>query len=363
MHPIYVSTNLLSPLTIRGVTLRNRIGVSPMCQYCAVDGMLDDWHLVHLGSRAVGGAGVVFVEATAVAAQGRIAPGDSGIWDDRHIEPLKRIANFVHRMGAVAGIQLAHAGRKGSCQPPWSGGKRLKTTEEGGWPIVAPSAIPFVEGDPPPHALDEAGIREIVAAFVAAARRAMQAGFRILEIHGAHGYLLHSFLSPLSNHRTDRYGGSLENRMRLILEVTAALRAVMPDYMPLFTRISSTDWVDGGWDLEQSIALAHALKALGVDLLDASSGGAVPTAKIPIAPGFQVPFSSAIRKATGMLTGAVGRITQPDQANQIITAGDADIAFLAIEMLREPYWALKAQKALGEEAAWPLQYGYAVHRR
>jgi 2,4-dienoyl-CoA reductase (NADPH2) len=344
------------------VTLRNRIGVSPMCQYCAVDGLLDDWHLVHLGSRAVGGAGVVFVEATAVTAQGRIAPGDSGIWEDLHIEPLTRIASFVHRMGAVAGIQLAHAGRKGSCQPPWSGGARLKAAEEGGWSIVAPSAIPFIEGDPPPHALDEGGIGEIVAAFTAAARRAIQAGFRILEIHGAHGYLLHSFLSPLTNHRTDRYGGSLENRMRLILEVAAALRAVMPDDMPLFTRISATDWVDGGWDLEQSIALAHALKALGVDLVDASSGGAVPGAKIPITPGYQVPFASAIRKATGMLTGAVGKITQTDQANEIIEAGDADMVFLAREMLREPYWALKAQKALGEEPAWPLQYGYAVRR-
>jgi 2,4-dienoyl-CoA reductase-like NADH-dependent reductase (Old Yellow Enzyme family) len=325
--------------------------------------MLDDWHLVHLGSRAVGGAGLIFVEATAVTAQGRIAPGDSGIWDDRHIEPMARIASFVHRMGAVAGIQLAHAGRKGSCQPPWNGGGRLKTADEGGWSIVAPSAIPFVDGDPPPHALDEAGIREIVAAFVAAARRAMQAGFRILEIHSAHGYLLHSFLSPLANHRTDRYGGSLENRMRLVLEVAAALRAVMPDDMPLFTRISSTDWVDGGWDLEQSIALAHALKAVGVDLVDASSGGAVPGAKIPVAPNYQVPFASAIRKATGMLTGAVGMITQPDQANQIITSGDADIVFLAKEMLREPYWALKAQQSLGGEPAWPLQYGYAVRRR
>jgi 2,4-dienoyl-CoA reductase-like NADH-dependent reductase (Old Yellow Enzyme family) len=357
-----VSTNLLSPLTIRGVTLRNRIGVSPMCQYCAVDGMVDDWHLVHLGSRAAGGAGLIFVEATAVTAQGRITPGDSGIWDDRHIEPMARIASFVHRMGAVAGIQLAHAGRKGSCQPPWHGGARMKT-EEGGWDIVAPSAIPFVDGDPPPHALDDAGIREIVAAFVAAARRAMQAGFRILEIHSAHGYLLHSFLSPLANHRTDRYGGSLENRMRLVLEVAAALRAVMPDDMPLFTRISSTDWVDGGWDLEQSIVLAHALKAVGVDLVDASSGGAVPGAKIPVAPNYQVPFAAAIRKATGMLTGAVGMITQPDQANQIITSGDADIVFLAKEMLREPYWALKAQQSLGGEQAWPLQYGYAVRRR
>jgi len=357
-----VSTNLLSPLTIRGVTLRNRIGVSPMCQYCAVEGLLDDWHLVHLGSRAAGGAGLVVVEATAVTARGRITPGDSGIWGDQHIEPLARVASFIHRMDAVAGIQLAHAGRKGSCQVPWDGGARLKTAAEGGWPIVAPSAIPFVDSDPPPEALDEAGLREIVAAFVAAARRAMQAGFRILEIHGAHGYLLHSFLSPLSNQRTDRYGGSLENRMRLILEVAAALRAVMPDDMPLFTRISSTDWVEGGWDLEQSIALAHELKKVGVDLVDASSGGTSRTAKIPITTGYQVPFASTIRKATGVLTGAVGKITEAKQANDIIANGDADIVFLAREMLREPYWALDAQKVLGEEPAWPVQYGYAVKR-
>jgi 2,4-dienoyl-CoA reductase-like NADH-dependent reductase (Old Yellow Enzyme family) len=354
---------MLTPLAIRGVTLRNRIVVSPMCQYSATDGMADDWHLVHLGSRAVGGAGLVFVEASAVTAHGRITPVDMGIWDDRHIEPLARVASFVHRMGAVAGIQLAHAGRKASCVPPFHGGARIKTPEEGGWTTVAPSPIPFREDDPPPRELDEAGIREIISAFVAAGRRAIRAGFRIIEIHSAHGYLLHSFLSPLSNRRTDRYGGSLENRMRLLLEVASALREIMPHDMPLFTRISATDWVEGGWDLEQSIALASELKPLGVDLVDCSSGALVPGAKIPMAPGYQVPFAAAIRKNTGILTGAVGMITEATQANEIISSGKADLVFLAREMLREPYWALKAQQLLGQDPNWPLQYGYAVRPR
>lgn len=358
-----MEVSLIDPLTIRGVTLRNRIVVSPMCQYCALDGMADDWHLVHLGSRAAGGAGLVFVEASAVTAQGRITPADMGIWDDRHIAPLARIASFVHRMGAVAAIQLAHAGRKASCRPPFEGGARLKTPVEGGWTVVAPSAIPFRADDPPPVALDDAGIAGIIAAFVAAAQRAIRAGFRVIEIHSAHGYLLHSFLSPLSNQRTDRYGGSLENRMRLLLQVAQALRAMMPRDMPLFTRISSTDWVEGGWDLAQSIELARALQPLGVDLIDCSSGALVPHAKIPAAPGFQVPFAAAIRKETGMLTGAVGLITEAVQANEIVTSGKADLVFLAREMLREPYWALKAEQALGKEQHWPLQYGYAVRRK
>jgi 2,4-dienoyl-CoA reductase-like NADH-dependent reductase (Old Yellow Enzyme family) len=357
------SVSLLDPLTVRGVKLRNRIVVSPMCQYCARDGMADDWHLVHLGSRAVGGAGLVFVEASAVTAQGRITSADMGIWEDRHIPPLARIADFTHRMGAVAGIQLAHAGRKASCRPPFEGGVRLKTPEEGAWPVIAPSAIPFREDDPLPCALDEAGIREVTAAFTAAAGRAVQAGFRIIEIHGAHGYLLHSFLSPLSNQRTDRYGGSLENRMRLLLEVATALREAIPQDMPLFTRISSTDWVEGGWDLPQSIDLARALRPLGVDLIDCSSGALIPTAKVPAAPGFQVPFAAAIRKEAGILTGAVGLITQPEQASEIVASGQADLVFLAREMLREPYWALKAEQNLGEVQSWPLQYGYAVRRK
>jgi 2,4-dienoyl-CoA reductase-like NADH-dependent reductase (Old Yellow Enzyme family) len=358
-----VQATLLDPLTIRGVTLRNRIVVSPMCQYCAVDGMADDWHLVHLGSRAVGGAGLVFVEATAVTAQGRITAGDMGIWEDRHIEPLARIASFVQRMGAAAGIQLAHAGRKASCLTPVQGGARLKTPEEGGWTVVAPSAIPFRESDPVPSALDEPGIRQVIADFAAAARRAIRAGFQVIEIHSAHGYLLHSFLSPLSNQRTDAYGGSLQNRMRLLLEVAAELREVMPPDMPLFTRISSTDWVEGGWDLAQSIELARALQPLGVDLMDCSSGALVPGAKIPVAPGFQVPFAAAIRKETGIRTGAVGLITEPAQANEIVASGQADLVFLARQMLREPYWALDAERALGKDSSWPLQYGYAVKRK
>jgi 2,4-dienoyl-CoA reductase-like NADH-dependent reductase (Old Yellow Enzyme family) len=353
--------DLLCPLTIRGVTLRNRIVVSPMCQYFAEDGFADDWHLVHLGSRAVGGASLVFTEATAVVPEGRITPGDVGLWDDRHAEPMARIARFLRRMGAAPGIQLAHAGRKGSCQTPWQGGARL-LEGEGGWPVVAPSPIPFMDGEPPPLSLDEAGIRGVIDAFVSAADRAVRAGFQVVEIHAAHGYLLHEFLSPLSNQRTDRYGGSLENRMRLVLEIAEALRVVMPDDMPLFTRISATDWVEGGWDLEQSIVLAGELKDRGVDLLDASSGALVPRAHMPVGRNYQVPFAKAIREQTGILTGAVGLIVAPEQADEVITSGAADLVFLAREMLREPYWALMAQQALGQEPDWPLPYGYAVHR-
>jgi 2,4-dienoyl-CoA reductase-like NADH-dependent reductase (Old Yellow Enzyme family) len=352
---------LLDPLSIRGVTLRNRIVVSPMCQYSSVDGFADDWHLVHLGSRAAGGAALVFVEASAVTAQGRITPGDMGIYDDRHIEPLGRIARFVERMGAVPAIQLAHAGRKASCAPPFRGGARLKP-EEGAWTVVAPSPIPFNDTDPLPQELDEAGINDVIAAFITAAKRAIAAGFRVIEIHSAHGYLSHEFLSPLSNRRTDRWGGSLENRTRLVREVATGLRNVMPADMPLFTRISCTDWVEGGWDLPQSIELARMLKPIGVDLIDCSSGALVKGAKVPIGPGFQVPFAEAIRKGAEIMTGAVGMITDPHQADQIIATGQADLALLAREMLREPYWALKAQKALGASPSWPLQYGYAVNR-
>jgi 2,4-dienoyl-CoA reductase-like NADH-dependent reductase (Old Yellow Enzyme family) len=355
--------DLLSPLTIRGVTVHNRIVVSPMCQYCAVDGLADDWHLVHLGGRAVGGAGLVFTEATAVTREGRIAPGDLGIWGDGHIEPLARIARFIHRMGAVAGIQLAHAGRKASCQPPWEGGASLKTAEQGGWPVIGPSSIPFDEGDPVPRSLDEAGIREVVDAFAAAGRRSIRAGFKVIELHAAHGYLLHQFLSPLSNRRTDLYGGSLENRMRLTLETAAELRRVLPDDVPLFVRISATDWVEGGWDLPQSVALAQKLRPLGVDLIDASSGALIPRVRIPVGRNYQVPFAAAIRNEAGIMTGAVGLITEADQANEIITSGSADVVFLAREMLREPYWSLKAQQALNQDPSWPVQYGYAVRRR
>lgn len=355
--------DLLSPLTMRGITLRNRIAMSPMCQYSAVDGLASDWHLVHLGSRAVGGAGLVMVEATAVTAQGRISPGDLGIWSDAHIEPLARIARFVESQGAVPAIQLAHAGRKASCEPPWLGGASLKTADVGGWPVIAPSAIPFNEGDPVPNALDEAGIAEVIDAFTAAAKRALQAGFKVLEIHSAHGYLFHEFLSPLSNHRTDNWGGGLENRMRLVLSVAERLRALMPAELPLFVRISGTDWVDGGWDIEQSVQLSCEFKRRGVDLIDVSSGGVVPKARIPVSAGYQVPLARQIRHDAAISTGAVGLLTESRQANEVITGGDADLVFIGRELLREPYWALKAQQELGQEPAWPIPYGYAVKRR
>jgi 2,4-dienoyl-CoA reductase-like NADH-dependent reductase (Old Yellow Enzyme family) len=355
--------DLFSPLTIRAVTFRNRIVVSPMCQYCAADGFADDWHLVHLGSRAVGGAGLVMVEATAVTKDGRITPGDMGLWDDEHIAPLARIAAFLKSQGAVAGIQLAHAGRKASCDVPWKGGARLTTPAEGGWPVVGPSPFPFNEGDPAPVPLDTAGIDDIVHAFEAAARRALKAGFQLIEIHSAHGYLMHEFLSPLANHRQDEYGGSLENRMRFLLRVATSLRQLIPAELPLFVRISATDWMDGGWDIEQSVALSARLRDLGVDLIDVSSGGTVPRANIPVSKGYQVPFARRIRNEVLIKTGAVGLITEPAHANEIITGGDADLVFLAREFLREPYWTLKAQHELGAEPCWPIQYGYAVKRR
>jgi 2,4-dienoyl-CoA reductase-like NADH-dependent reductase (Old Yellow Enzyme family) len=356
-------SDLLSPLTIRGVTLRNRIMMSPMCQYCAHEGLADDWHLVHLGSRAVGGAALVMVEATAVTRDGRISPGDMGIWGDGHVEPLARITRFVASQGAVPAIQLAHAGRKASCDVPWNGGASLKTLAAGGWPVVGPSPIPFSDGDPVPVPLDPAGIDATVDAFEAAARRALAAGFRVIEIHSAHGYLLHEFLSPLSNHRTDAYGGSLENRMRLLLRVAERLRGVMPDHLPLFVRISATDWADGGWDVDQSVVLCQRLRGLGVDLIDVSSGGLVPKARIPVAKGYQVPFARTIRDEAGIRTGAVGLITEPGHANEIVTGGDADLVILGRELLREPYWPLKAQHDLGVDPSWPTQYGYAVRRR
>jgi 2,4-dienoyl-CoA reductase-like NADH-dependent reductase (Old Yellow Enzyme family) len=355
--------DLLSPLTIRGVTFRNRIVMSPMCQYIARDGLADDWHLVHLGSRAAGGVALVMVEATAVTADGRITPGDLGIWTDRHVEPLARIARFVHSQGAVAGIQLAHAGRKASCELPWKGGAGLKTSAVGGWPVVGPSAIPFDDGNPVPKALDEAGIDGIVAAFETATRRALAAGFRVIEIHNAHGYLLHEFLSPLSNRRADSYGGSVENRMRLSLRVATAVRKLVPAELPVFVRISGTDWADGGWDIEQSVVLAGRLKEVGIDLIDVSSGGLIPKARIPVAKGYQVPLARKVRCEAGIMTGAVGLITEVRHANEIVTGGDADLVFIARELLREPYWALKAEQQLGAEPTWPISYGYAVKRR
>jgi 2,4-dienoyl-CoA reductase-like NADH-dependent reductase (Old Yellow Enzyme family) len=351
---------LFSPLTIEGVTFPNRIVVSPMCQYSSEEGLANDWHLVHLGSRAAGGAGLILVEASAVARDGRITPGDMGIWGDQHIEPLARIARFLESQGTVPGIQLAHAGRKASCDLPWKGGARLKTPEQGAWDVVAPSPIPFRDDEPTPIPLDDKGIDAIVDAFAAATRRALKAGFQVVEIHMAHGYLLHEFLSPLSNHRTDKYGGSFENRIRLPIRVAEAVRAELPASTPLFVRISATDWVQGGWDLAQSVELGKALCKAGVQLIDVSSGALVPYAKIPVASGYQVPFAATIRRETGIGTAAVGMITDPHQANDIVTSGAADLVFLAREMLRDPYWPIHAQKALHKPPTWPVQYGYVV---
>ncbi len=354
--------DLLSPLTIRGITLRNRIGVSPMCQYCAEEGLANDWHLVHLGSRAVGGAALVMVEATAVTRDGRISPGDMGIWEDRHIEPLARIAQFILSQGSIPGIQLAHSGRKGSCQTPWKGGGQLKQGN-GSWQTIGPSAIAFNETDSIPKELNEAEIEEIAIAFQCAAKRALKAGFQVIEIHSAHGYLLHEFLSPISNKRNDQYGGTIENRMRLPLSIATSLRKLIPEELPLFTRISASDWVEGGWDIQHSILFSKRLKEVGVDLIDVSSGGMVPKAHIPVGKGYQVPFAKQIREGAEILTAAVGLITEVQHANEIITQGDADLVFLGREFLREPYWVQKASQELGKESSWPIQYGYAVKRR
>ena len=354
MDPAAPST-LFTPLQLRGVTFRNRIGVSPMCQYSAEEGFANDWHFVHLGARAVGGAGLVLTEATAVLPEGRISPHDLGLWEDGQIAPLARIAGFLRGQGAVAGIQLAHAGRKASVARPWDGGKRL-LPGQGGWTVVAPSALPFNPGDPDSAALDEAGLEDVVAAFLAAARRAVEAGFQVVELHAAHGYLLHQFLSPLSNQRTDAWGGSLENRMRLPLRVARELRRALPADRALFVRISATDWAEGGWDLEQSVVFAAALKDLGVDLVDASSGGLVPTARIPAAPGYQVPFASRIRKDAGIPTAAVGLLTTAKETEAVVAEGHADIVLLGRELLRNPSWPLKAAAELGAEGPWPPQY-------
>jgi 2,4-dienoyl-CoA reductase-like NADH-dependent reductase (Old Yellow Enzyme family) len=352
------SVGLLDSLQIREIKFRNRILVSPMCQYSCVDGFANDWHLVHLGSRAVGGAGAVTVEATAVEAIGRISPADMGIWKDQHIEPLARIARFLKQQGAVPGIQLAHAGRKASTDVPWRGGRPL-TVEQEAWEPVAPSALKFAEGYPVPRELTIAEIRGIVRAFADAAQRVLHAGFELLELHAAHGYLAHEFLSPLSNQRTDEYGGSLGNRMRFPLEVISAVRAVWPERLPLFLRISATDWTPGGWTDDDSVALAKAAKQRGVDLIDCSSGGNVANATIPVKPGYQVPFAAKIRREVGVLTGAVGMITETAQADDIIRRGDADVVLLAREFLREPYWPLKATKELGAQAHVAEQYGRA----
>jgi 2,4-dienoyl-CoA reductase-like NADH-dependent reductase (Old Yellow Enzyme family) len=347
---------LFDPLTIRGITLRNRIVVSPMCQYSCEDGLANDWHLVHLGSRAVGGAGLVIAEATAVEARGRISPQDLGLWSDAHIEPLARVTRFIHSQGAVAGIQLAHAGRKASTARPWDGGAAVDE-KRGGWKdVVAPSALQFSPDYPMPAEIGLQGIADVVRAFGEAARRAHQAGFRVVEIHGAHGYLLHSFFSPLSNRRADAYGGSFENRTRIVREVAEAVRRHWPEKYPLFIRISVTDWTEGGWDIEQSIELARSLRPLGVDLVDCSSGGNIASAKVPLAPGYQAPFAAQVRQGAGMLTGAVGLITSAVQAEQILRSGQADVVLLARQMLRDPYWPMHAAIELGQAESWPVQY-------
>lgn len=348
-------THLFEPLRLRSVTLRNRIGVSPMCQYSAVDGAATDWHLVHLGARAVGGAGLVIFEATSVDPIGRISPADLGLWSDAQVEPLGRIVRFVESHGAVAALQLAHAGRKASTAVPWEGGKPL-LEGSGGWRTVAPSALGFAEGYPVPEALDEPGIQRVIDAFGAAAGRALQAGFRVVEIHAAHGYLLHQFLSPLSNTRQDRWGGTFENRTRLIREVVGAVRARWPERNVVMVRLSATDWVPGGWDVDQSVELARQLKELGVDLVDCSSGGLVPGAVIPAGPGYQTPFAERIRRDAGVPSASVGLITSPQQADHIVRTGQADVVLLARELLRDPHWPLHAARALGQEMAWPVQY-------
>jgi 2,4-dienoyl-CoA reductase-like NADH-dependent reductase (Old Yellow Enzyme family) len=348
-------SKLFSSYKVRDIEFKNRIFVSPMCQYSATDGMAEPWHMVHLGGRAVGGAGLVMVEATAVVPEGRISPYDLGIWSDRHAEALAPIARFIREQGAVPAIQLAHAGRKASTDAPWLSRNALGP-ENGGWQVVAPSAIPFSPVSPQPRELSEAEIGDIVSAFAAAARRALAAGFEVAEIHMAHGYLLHEFLSPLSNKRKDDYGGSIENRARLPLQVVKAVRAVWPANLPLFVRISATDWVEGGWDLTQSMRLCHWLKEEGVDLIDCSTGGMTPDAKIPVGPGFQTPFATAIRHEVEIAVGAVGLITAAEQAEQIVASGQADVVILARELLRDPYWPLHAAQKLGVQVKWPVQY-------
>jgi 2,4-dienoyl-CoA reductase-like NADH-dependent reductase (Old Yellow Enzyme family) len=346
---------LFSPLSIGSVTFRNRIFMSPMCQYSSCDGLPTDWHMVHLGSRAVGGAGLIMLEATAVTPEGRISPADSGLWSDAHAEAFRPLVRFITEQGAVAGVQLAHAGRKASTDSPWRGGSPLEPGERG-WQPEAPSPLPFAPGYPAPRSLCLADLDSLEACFRAATRRALIAGFQVVELHLAHGYLLHEFLSPLTNQRTDDYGGSFENRIRFPLRVVRAVRDVWPVDLPLFVRLSVADWVPGGWDLGQSVLLARRLKTLGVDLIDCSSGFAVPDEPIPFGPGFQVPFAAAIRSAVAIATGAVGLVTDPAQAEQIVATGQADVVSLARQMLRDPYWPLNAARALGVDLPWPNQY-------
>ena len=350
---------LFEPLTLRGLTLKNRIVVSPMCQYSAVDGFANDWHLVHLGSRAVGGASLLIQEATAVSPEGRITPDDLGLWKDEQIDFQQRINQFIEAQGCVPGIQLAHAGRKASTYAPWKGNGAVA---EGGWEVVAPSAIPFADNYPQPVALDAAGIKKVIADFRSATERSLRAGFKLIEIHAAHGYLLHEFLSPLSNQRTDTYGGSFENRIRLLLEVVAAVRQVVPDDFPVVVRISATDWADGGWTPDESVQLSTWLRDRGVDLIDCSTGGNVPHAQIPVGPGYQVEFAERIKREVGIATGAVGLITTAAEAEAIVAEGKADLALLAREELRDAYFPLHAAHELGAEVAWPVQYERAKPR-
>ncbi|GAC1424687.1 MAG: NADH:flavin oxidoreductase/NADH oxidase [Chitinophagaceae bacterium] len=346
---------LFNPLTIKSVTFKNRIVVSPMCEYSSTDGFANEWHLVHLGSRAVGGAGLIITEATAVSPEGRISPHDLGIWKNAHLDKLKSIASFIHQHGSVAGVQLAHAGRKASFPAPWMGTKQL-SKEQGGWQTVAPSAVPFNEADNPPEALTKEGIRKVIEDFKAAAQRVLTAGFKLIEIHAAHGYLINQFLSPLSNHRTDEYGGSFENRIRFLTEVAGAIQLVWPKELPLFVRISATDWVPGGWNENDSVRLASVLKSQGVDLIDCSTGGNCAGIKIPTGPGYQVRFAAQVKKDAGIPTGAVGMITGAEQAEEILAKDEADLIIIAREMLRDPYFPLHAAQKLGADVEWPVQY-------
>lgn len=348
-------SKLFSPLQMRSLTLRNRIMVAPMCQYSSCDGLPNSWHQVHLGSRAVGGAAVVMVEATAISPEGRISPNDCGLWNDTQADAFASIASFISDQGAIPAIQIGHAGRKASTTAPWLGGGVVDPAN-GGWVPVAPSPLPFNDTSPVPLELNGEGLEQIAQQFEAAAQRALAAGFKIVQVHMAHGYLLHQFLSPLSNQRTDHYGGSLENRMRFPLEVARRVRHVWPDALPVMVRISATDWVDGGWDLSQSVELCRQLKTLEVDLVDCSTAGLVADAVIPVAPGFQVPFATEIRNQAGIATGAVGLITQPEQAEEIIAREQADVVSLARELLRDPYWPMHAAQVLGVDYPWPVQY-------
>ena len=349
---------LFEPLKIRNIELKNRLAVSPMCEYSSEDGFANDWHLVHLGSRAVGGAALIFTEATAVSPEGRISPDDLGIWKDEHIEFLKRITNFITTTGAVPGIQLAHAGRKASHASPWKGGSALKR-QEGGWETFAPSAIAYKDGEPAPREMSLEDIKKVINDFIEAAKRALKAGFKVFEIHGAHGYLINEFLSPLSNHRDDEYGGNFENRIRLLLEIVAAIRQIIKDELPLFVRISASDWVEGGWAIEDSIELAKILKTKEVDLIDCSSGGNSPAQKIPVEPLYQVSFAEKIKKEAGILTGAVGLITTAKEGEQILQEGQADLIIMAREFLRDPYFPLHAAHELNVDVSWPQQYDRA----